>query len=317
MFMLSSVFSMLKVYMILGFSVHFSYSTIYAPIDSIDLESYMGRWYQVYKDISDMSFQKLGTCAVADYHILDTNNISVVNSQTNKNGVVDQISGYAFYESGHTGGELTVDLIGTPTNASYWVIELGPIVNNEYQYSIVSDKNKLTLFVLARNVDEYYELYDNTVQRMLKTYGFTRDVNKPLAMKQIGCDYSLYNENIFTTNALSECQVADYLKKSGFDESSIPTMVCISFYESSFTCGATNKNTDGSTDYGLFQINSYYWCSGDSTSKYNECGTTCQSLFDCQKNTNCAYRVWKEQGFNAWYGYQYHKSECDNYKINC
>jgi len=40
-------------------------------------------------------------------------------------------------------------------------------------------------------------------------------------------------------------------------------------------------------------------------------------LFDCQKNTNCAYRVWKEQGFNAWYGYQYHKSECDNYKINC
>ena len=111
----------------------------------------------------------------------------------------------------------------------------------------------------------------------------------------------------------SECAVASYLKKAGFPSSSIGTMICIAKYESSFNCKATNKNTDGSTDYGLFEINSYYWCSGDATSKYNECGTSCQSLMDCQKNANCAYRVYKEQGYSAWYGYQYHKSECDSY----
>ena len=111
----------------------------------------------------------------------------------------------------------------------------------------------------------------------------------------------------------SECDVARYLRNAGFPSSTIGTMVCISKYESSWNCGATNKNTDGSTDYGLFEINSYYWCSGDPTSKYNECGTSCSSLMDCQKNTNCAYRVYKEQGFNAWYGYKYHKSECDSY----
>lgn len=111
----------------------------------------------------------------------------------------------------------------------------------------------------------------------------------------------------------SECSVAKYLRNAGFPSNTIGTMVCISKYESSWNCDATNKNVDGSTDYGLFEINSYYWCSGDPTSKYNECGTSCTSLMDCQKNTNCAYRVYKEQGFNAWYGYQYHKSECDNY----
>jgi len=111
----------------------------------------------------------------------------------------------------------------------------------------------------------------------------------------------------------SECAVASYLKKAGFPSSSIGTMICIAKYESSFNCKATNKNVDGSTDYGLFEINSYYWCSGDASSKYNECGTSCQSLMDCQKNANCAYRVYKEQGYNAWYGYQYHKSECDSY----
>ena len=111
----------------------------------------------------------------------------------------------------------------------------------------------------------------------------------------------------------SECDVARYLKNAGFPQNTIGTMVCISKYESSWNCDATNKNNDGSTDYGLFEINSYYWCSGDPTSKYNECGTSCSSLMDCQKNTNCAYKVYREQGYNAWYGYQYHKQECDNY----
>lgn len=118
-------------------------------------------------------------------------------------------------------------------------------------------------------------------------------------------------------NKQSECDVANYLQKAGFISSQVPVMVCISKYESSFNCDATNTNTDGSTDYGLMQINSYYWCSGDAMSKYNECGATCSSLFDCQNNANCARTVYNQQGYTAWYGYQYHKQECDNYSIDC
>ena len=92
-----------------------------------------------------MTFQGFGTCAVADYTILNSNNVTVLNSQIDKDGSLDQINGYAYYKSGNSGGELTVNLEGTPGNAPYWVIELGPIKDNEYQYSIVSDNNKLTL----------------------------------------------------------------------------------------------------------------------------------------------------------------------------
>ena len=119
------------------------------------------------------------------------------------------------------------------------------------------------------------------------------------------------------TNIQSECATANYLRKAGFPESSIGTMVCIAKYESGFNCDATNKNTDGSTDYGEFQINSYWWCSGDAKSKYNGCGVSCSSLFNCQSNANCAYTVWKQQGYNAWYGYQNHKSTCDTYPKPC
>jgi len=293
----------------------------YKPVTELDLTRYDGRWFQVIKDAADMSFQGFGTCAVADYSILNSNNVTVLNSQIDKDGSVDQIMGYAYYKDGSSGGELTVNLEGTPGNAPYWVIELGPIINDEYQYSIISDNLKVSLFVLARNVSEYYEKYDENVLTSLDMYGFTKNINKPIIMEQDNCNYDLYNSKMLLDNVTntkqSECEVADYLKKAGFSSSQIPTMVCISKYESSLNCDSTNKNTDGSTDYGLFQINSYYWCSGDSNSKYNECGTSCSSLFDCQKNANCAHTVYRQQGYEAWYGYQYHKSECDNYKIDC
>ena len=128
---------------------------------------------------------------------------------------------------------------------------------------------------------------------------------------------NIISNNSTELNSESECQVVNYLKKAGFPSNTWGTMTCISKYESSWNCKANNKNTDGSTDYGLFEINSYYWCSGDPTSKYNECNVPCTSLYDCQKNTDCAYKVYREQGYNAWYGYQYHKSECDNYVVNC
>ena len=139
-----------------------------------------------------------------------------------------------------------------------------------------------------------------------------------MILSMITSAYAIFNSTSSVEyNKQSECDVANYLKKAGFSSSEVPTMVCISKYESSFNCDATNKNNDGSTDYGLMQINSYYWCSGDATSKYNECGTSCSSLFDCQKNANCARTVYKQQGYTAWYGYQYHKKECDSYNINC
>ena len=179
--------------LIFVFFMYICFAQEYKPVDSIDLKSYDGRWYQVYKDLSDMTFQGFGTCAVADYLILDTNNISVLNSQIDKDGTLDQITGFAFYSEGNSGGELTVDLDGTPGNAPYWVIEVGPVINNEYQYSIVSDNLKVSLFVLARNVTEFYDLYDDEVKKSLECYGFTKNINKPLVMEQIDCDYSLYD----------------------------------------------------------------------------------------------------------------------------
>ena len=156
--------------------------------------------------------------------------------------------------------------------------------------------------------------YNKEVLDFLEQYDF-----KYTSVEHSNCNKPKEEEEhaMLRSNYQSECQISSYLKKSGFPDYTIPTMVCISKYESSYNCDATNKNTDSSTDYGLMQINSYYWCSGDALSKYNECKIACSSLFNCQYNTNCAYVVWKQQGYTAWYGYKNHKSECDSYKLNC
>lgn len=164
----------------------------YAPVDKLDLTKYVGRWYQVYKNRFDNTFQGGGTCAVADYQLVDTA-VTVSNNQINKDGSLGQIKGSAFYSPGNTGGELTVSLDGVPREAPYWVIEIGPVKDNQYEYSIVSDNNRFSLFVLARNVTQYYEEYDEMVQASLKSYGFTNALNKPITLSQEDCDYSRYD----------------------------------------------------------------------------------------------------------------------------
>ena len=306
-------------YYLLFFCFILANSKYIAPVTELSITNYLGHWLQVYESPTNVIFQGYGTCITADYGMLDNGNINVINTQINRDNEVEQINGYGYYKNISEPGKLTVHLEGVPVESPYWVIKLGEIKNNQYQYSIITTPSYLSLWVLVRDVTTFFELYNKEVVEFLDNYQF-----EYTSVPQTNCNYNLdslhsinnYN-NRLRSNYQSECQVSSYLQKSGFPGYTIPTMVCISKYESSYNCDATNKNTDGSTDYGLMQINSYYWCSGDALSKYNECKIACSSLFNCQYNTNCAYIVWKQQGYTAWYGYQKHKAECDTYKINC
>jgi lipocalin len=302
-------------YLVLLSFVLVNSTNVIITVPQLDVKKYLGHWLLVYQAPTNVIFQGYGTCITADYGLLDNGNVNVINTQIDKHNEIDQINGYGYYKNVSEPGKLTVHLDGVPVDSPYWVIKLGEVKNNQYQYSIITTPSGISLWVLVRDITSFFELYNTEVIDFLAEYNFKYE-----NVSQTNCKYNFntnYPTTMLRTNKLSECQVSSYLQKAGFPGYTLPTMVCISKYESSFNCDATNKNTDGSTDYGLMQINSYYWCSGDVSSKYNECKTACSSLFNCQYNTNCAYIVWKQQGYTAWYGYQKHKSECDSYKINC
>jgi lipocalin len=158
----------------------------YKAVDQIDLTMYMGKWYQVYADSFNQIFQGDGHCATAEYKLLEDSRVSVVNKQLDNNDKLDAITGFAYYSEGDCCGYLTVELKDLKP-APYWVLELGPIVSDNYQYSIVSDDKALSLFVLTRDVDEFYSLYDSTVLESLKEFGFTKPWNSPKTMNQTSC----------------------------------------------------------------------------------------------------------------------------------
>lgn len=58
--------------------------------------------------------------------------------------------------------------------------------------------------------------------------------------------------------SLSDTQIVEAVVAAGFPRESWPTAVAVALAESGGNSDATNRNTNGSTDYGLFQINSIH-----------------------------------------------------------
>lgn len=158
----------------------------YKAVDELNIDSYVGKWYQVYADNFNKLFQGNGKCSTAEYSYTEEDKISVFNQQLNQNNEIESITGYAFYKNDDCCGYLTVKLNGQP-DAPYWVLELGPIVDDLYDYAIVSDDKALSLFVLTRNVESFYKLYNTDVLYSLKEFGFTKKYNTPTVMNQTDC----------------------------------------------------------------------------------------------------------------------------------
>ena len=102
------------------------------------------------------------------------------------------------------------------------------------------------------------------------------------------------------------CEFARALKSNGMDGYygiSLANWVCLSKWESSYNTRAINHNTDGSTDYGIFQINSRWWCNDGLIPSKNACAISCRELLtdDISVAINCAKRVVRDpNGIAAW-----------------
>jgi lipocalin len=163
-----------------------------AQVTELNQTQYLGRWYQVYSDLFvDATFENSSFCDTADYAVYPNKTISVYNRerQYNVTGPERQIFGWAEATDASKPGELTVHLQTTAFGAPYWVYQLGPVKDDQYEYSVVSDPFKLTLFVLARNVSKFMEKYNRNVTDYLTEQGFTNLLNSPILTPQEGCEY--------------------------------------------------------------------------------------------------------------------------------
>lgn len=87
---------------------------------------------------------------------------------------------------------------------------------------------------------------------------------------------------------LNAQQLAGYARAAGFPPDQIPTAVAVALAESGGETTATNKNSNASTDYGLWQINTIHGQLLNQGDKFNPLD-----------NAKMAYTVWQRAG-NKW-----------------
>lgn len=91
---------------------------------------------------------------------------------------------------------------------------------------------------------------------------------------------------------LSPAQIGSAMRRAGWPEAAIPVGIAVAMAESGGNPNATNKNRNGSTDYGLFQINSIH---GSLVVGKN--------WSDPVENARMALKLYKDSGWKPWVAY--------------
>ncbi|KAK2823589.1 hypothetical protein Q7C36_020189 [Tachysurus vachellii] len=120
------------------------------------------------------------------------------------------------------------------------------------------------------------------------------------------------------------CELARAMKANGmagYHGISLANWVCLAKHESGYNTQAINHNTDGSTDYGIFQINNRWWCSNGKFKSANGCKISCSQLLtdNISQAAACAKTIVREQGMTAWVAWSNHCRDRDlsSYVAGC
>ncbi|XP_066506349.1 lysozyme C-like [Hoplias malabaricus] len=123
---------------------------------------------------------------------------------------------------------------------------------------------------------------------------------------------------VASAKTFTHCELARILKESwmsSYAGLNLANWVCLANAESEYKTNAINHNKDGSTDYGIFQINNRWWCSDGQFSSHNGCQISCSQLMtdNISDAIQCAKTIVSQQGISAWVGWNNH---CKNKDVS-
>ncbi|MBN1343299.1 MAG: lipocalin family protein [Phycisphaerae bacterium] len=127
----------------------------------VDVQRYMGKWYEI---ASYPTFFN-ATCAAttAEYTLRDDGTVRVVNECRigDPSGRLNRIEGTARVVDEQTNAKLIVSF-SLFAQGDYWIIDL----DEDYQWAVVGDPKRSTLFILSRTPTLDDEIYDGILGRL-------------------------------------------------------------------------------------------------------------------------------------------------------
>lgn len=120
-------------------------SAVPQPAKAVDLDRYLGRWYEMGR--YEAGFQKDCEAVTADYSLTAPGKIRVVNScrQGSVDGKLRDVTGKAKIVQGSNNAKLRVSFFG-PFYGDYWVLDHA----DDYSWSIVGEPSGRYLWLLSR-----------------------------------------------------------------------------------------------------------------------------------------------------------------------
>jgi apolipoprotein D and lipocalin family protein len=130
-------------------------------VDSVDLDRYLGTWYEIAS--YPMYFQKGCTATTATYSLRDDGLIKVVNRcrKDSLDGKLKEAVGRARVVDPETNAKLEVSFFG-PFWGDYWIIDLDP----DYQWAVVGGAKRKYLWILSRTPQMDTALFNEIVGRL-------------------------------------------------------------------------------------------------------------------------------------------------------
>jgi len=143
-------------------------------VDHVDIERYMGTWYEIAK--FPQRFENGLVGVTATYSLLPNGKVRVLNSGYvgNFNGKLKTAKGKAWVVDKKTNAKLKVSFFW-PFAGDYWVIEL----EKDYEYAVVSEPSKRYLWILSRTpkIDEkiYLNILKGLIEKNIDTSGIEQN----------------------------------------------------------------------------------------------------------------------------------------------
>ena len=128
------------------------------PAKSVDLQRYLGRWYELAR--YEQGFQKDCDGVSADYALRADGMISVLNSCRKPDGTASQAKGRAKIVDTATGAKLKVSFFG-PFFGDYWVLDRA----EDYSWAIIGEPSGRYLWILSREANPGTAAVDALIER--------------------------------------------------------------------------------------------------------------------------------------------------------
>lgn len=131
---------------LLGAAIISSCSTTNAPLETVpnvDLERYMGKWYEIAS--IPQRFTKGCRCTTAEYKFNAEKGYVEVYNSCLKKGKVSDAAAKGFPVEGSNNSKLKVQFLW-PFKGDYWILELDP----DYRYVMVGAPDRESLWFLSR-----------------------------------------------------------------------------------------------------------------------------------------------------------------------